>query len=162
MVCIKRSKIWKRNCLQENTDDSRNFSILFLLVEVQLDRCRTNIRMKLPVYIFDQILKIRWILIAIVLAWIIKLMIYLVTSSNDEIALLSNLFRGKSPWGEFSSCSEETCRAWKTRGNQCSRSGHERYSLIVPLNAREVSVPKSLSFVRKCSRKITRLDIFYT
>lgn len=125
-------------------------------------RCKTNIRMKLPVYIFDQILKIRWILIAIVLAWIIKLMIYLVTSSNDEIALLSNLFRGKSPWGGFSSCSEETCRAWKTRGNQCSRSGHERYSLIVPLNAREVSVPKSLSFVRKCSRKITRLDIFYT
>lgn len=39
---------------------------------------------------------------------------------------------------------------------------HERYSLIVPLNAREVSVPKSLSFLRKCSRKITRLDIFYT
>lgn len=41
-------------------------------------------------------------------------------------------------------------------------AGHERYSLIVPLNAREVSVPKSLSFVRKCSPKITRLNIFYT
>lgn len=33
-------------------------------------RCKTNICMQL--YIFDQILKIRWILIAIVLAWIIN------------------------------------------------------------------------------------------
>lgn len=39
-----------------------------LLLKVKLDRYGTNIR--IPVYIFDQILKIRWILIAIVLAWI--------------------------------------------------------------------------------------------
>lgn len=49
------------------------FQLCYLLVKVKLDWYRRNIyRISLPVYIFDQILKTRWILIAIVPARIIN------------------------------------------------------------------------------------------
>ena len=78
-----------------------------------------------------------------------KLTIYLVTRSNDEIALLSNSSRGKSPWGEFSSCSEETCRAWKTRGNQCSRSGPRALFLNCTVECKRSLGAKKFKFSKK-------------